>query len=74
MRGLMTETSASRIVHFRDARPPSAIRFDLERDHMVLLRPVVDNHGLHYTADSRISGVPYRILLRYEAALEHTHC
>jgi hypothetical protein len=41
---------------------------------MVLLRPVVDNHGLHYTADSRISGVPYRILLRYEAALEHTHC
>ena len=41
---------------------------------MVLLRPVVGDNYLQYIAESRINGVPYRILLRYEAALANTRC
>lgn len=70
----LTTTSASRLLHFRDTRSPHAIQCDLERDHMVLFRPTMENGHLQYAVDSRINGVPYRILLRYEAALANTHC
>lgn len=70
----VTKTSESRLLHFRDARPPHAIQCDLERDHMVLLRPAMENGRLQYSIESRINGTSYRILLRYEAAFENTHC
>lgn len=66
--------SATRQIHFRDRRPPHEIQFALERELMTLLQTSVEDSHLTFRAAAKINSVPYRVLLRLEAALFLTNC
>ncbi len=61
--------TATRETHFRDRRPPHEIQFVLERELMTLLPPVLEGSRLTFRANGKVNGVPYRVLLGFEAAL-----
>lgn len=63
----------ARSLHFRDLRPPHAIRCALEREHMVLLQPRMQEGALVLSAETKVNGAACRLELRYEAALPETH-
>ncbi len=65
---------ATREIHFQDRRPPHEIQFVLEREMMMLLRPALEDSRLAFRASTKVNGVPYRVLLRFEAALPMTNC
>ncbi|MBL7946782.1 MAG: hypothetical protein JNN32_12025 [Flavobacteriales bacterium] len=69
-----TATSAIRLLHFRDQRPPHEIQFALERDLMVLFTASLQHGQLTMTASPKVVGARYDMELRFEAALPHTHC
>ena len=69
-----TATSAKRLLHFRDHRPPHDIQFALERDLMTLFNTSMRNGRLVMTADATVVGARYHVELRFEAALPNTNC
>lgn len=69
-----TATSAMRLLHFRDQRPPHAIQFALERDLMVLFAASMQNGRLTLTASPKVVGARYAMELRFEAALPQINC
>jgi hypothetical protein len=69
-----TATSAVRLLHFRDHRPPYEIQFALERDLMTLFVASMQNDRLVMTANAKVIGARYDFELRFEAALPHTNC
>lgn len=69
-----TATSALRLLHFRDPRPPHEVQFALERDLMILFAASMQNDRLVLTASAKVVGTQYDLDLRFEAALPHTHC
>ncbi|MBL0035373.1 MAG: hypothetical protein IPP26_06295 [Flavobacteriales bacterium] len=69
-----TATSAKRLLHFRDHRPPHAIQFALERDLMTLFAISMENERLIMTASAKIVGARYDIELRFEAAMPLQNC
>lgn len=69
-----TATSAIRLLHFRDPRPPHEVQFALERDLMTLFTATMQHDRLTFTANAMVVGARYHIELRFEAALPHTHC
>ncbi|MDP3072330.1 MAG: hypothetical protein Q8N18_18710 [Opitutaceae bacterium] len=66
--------TAIRQLHFRDRRAPHEIQFALERELMTLLQPAPEEAHLTFRAASKCNGVPFRVLLRLEAALLQTNC
>ena len=69
-----TATSAIRLLHFRDQRPPHEVQFALERGLMTLFAATMQNGRLVLTASAKVVGAQYDFELRFEAALPHTHC
>lgn len=69
-----TDTSAIRLLHFRDHRPPHEIQFALERDLMTLFTASMQNERLIMTATANVVGARYDFTLRFEAATPHTNC
>lgn len=69
-----TPVSATWLLHFRDARPPQDIQFQLERALMTLMPPRIEAGKLVCRANAKVNGARYSFLLRYEAALPRTHC
>ncbi|MBP6392180.1 MAG: hypothetical protein KA175_15895 [Flavobacteriales bacterium] len=69
-----TATSAERLLHFRDHRPPHEIQFALERDLMSLFAATMQNDRLVLTASAKVVGAQYQFELRFEAAMPHTNC
>jgi hypothetical protein len=69
-----TATSATRILHFRDHRPPHEIQFALERDLMTLFVASFTSDRLIMTANAKVVGARYDLELRFEAALPHENC
>ncbi len=61
---------ASRLVHFRDPRPPEEVRTALERALKVLFSPERVGSQLTLRSDSRINGAACRLTLIFEAALK----
>ncbi len=69
-----TATSAKRLLHFQDPRPPPEIQFALERDLMTLFTVAMINERLTMTAKSNLVGALYEIELRFEAAMLLKNC
>lgn len=69
-----TATGWSRVLHFRDKRPPHAVQFALERDLTTLFVGAMDNGKLCLRARVNLNGAEYRFELRFEAALDHALC
>ncbi len=69
-----TATSAKRLLHFRDQRPPHEIQFALERHLMTLFVASMQNDRLTMTANANVVGARYDFVLRFEAAMPLTHC
>lgn len=69
-----TATSAIRLLHFRDHRPPHGIQFALERDLMTLFAASMQNDRLILTASANVVGAQYDFELRFEAAILPEHC
>lgn len=69
-----TATSAKRLLHFRDHRPPHAIQFALERDLMTLFATSMQNERLVMTASANVVGARYHFELRFEAAMPEGNC
>lgn len=73
---LVTETDvgATRVLHFRDQRPPHEIQFALERDLMTLFTANMRGEKLVLTASATVVGARYDFELCFEAALPHIQC
>ncbi|MBK9276377.1 MAG: hypothetical protein IPM49_17805 [Flavobacteriales bacterium] len=69
-----TATSAARLLHFRDPRPPHEVQFALERDLMTLFAASMQHDRLTLTASANVVGARYHFELRFLAALPHAHC
>lgn len=66
--------SVSRLLHFRDLRPPQEIQFDLERELMVLLPSLMQDSRLTYRRTAKVNGASCAVRLCFEAALPRTNC
>lgn len=66
-------TSASHLFHFRDKRPPHEIQAALECTLLTPMQPVLENDRLSYRATTKVIGIPYEFVLRFEAALARTY-
>jgi len=64
-----TATSAKRVLHFGDPRPPHLIQFALERDLMTLFSASMQDDRLTMTAHANVVGARYDLELRFEAAM-----
>ena len=69
-----TATSAKRLLHFRDHRPPHEIQFALEREMMALFSASMQIDRLTMTTDATVTGGLYHFELRFEAAMLHFNC
>ncbi|MEQ1693084.1 MAG: hypothetical protein ABMA00_17475, partial [Gemmatimonas sp.] len=69
-----TATGATRILHFRDQRPPHEVQFALERELMTLFAPSMDHDTLCLLATRNVNGARYAFELRFEAALLAYNC
>lgn len=65
---------AAKAMHFRDARPPQAIQFQLERELIALFQPVQPAEKYGCSALLKDGVIPLRLDLRFEAALTFTNC
>lgn len=59
----------SRVIHFRDQRPPQMLQFDLERQLMSLMRAELVDGRLTYSAEVKTMGATYAFRLVFEAVL-----
>ncbi|MCC7144540.1 MAG: hypothetical protein IT349_20775 [Candidatus Eisenbacteria bacterium] len=73
MASTFEQAGATRVIHFRDSRPPQEIQFLLERDLMALFAPVEDEPRLTLTATMPSGSLVYRFWLRFEAAMASTN-
>ena len=64
-----TPTSAKRLLHFQDKRPPHEIQFALERDLMTLFVPTMESGRLIMRAQANVVGGRYFFELRFEVAM-----
>jgi hypothetical protein len=64
-----TATSAKRLMHFSDHRPPHEVQFALERDLMTLFSVAMQNDRLTMSTTANVVGARYDIELRFEAAM-----
>ena len=71
---LETATEVTRLLHFRDSRPPHEIQFALEGDLMVLFTNTGDDDHWSVTADSSVSGALHHLKLCLEATLTTENC
>lgn len=69
-----TATSAKRLLHFVDHRPPHEIQFALERDLMTLFAAAMKDDRLTMTAKGTVVGAQYDFELRFEAAMVLKNC
>lgn len=69
-----TATSAKRLLHFQDKRPPHEIQFALERTFMTLFAADLKDGHLTLTAQAMVAGARYDLELRFEAALPLVNC
>ncbi|MCC7501756.1 MAG: hypothetical protein IT229_04455, partial [Flavobacteriales bacterium] len=69
-----TATSAKRLLHFNDHRPPHEIQFVLERNLMTLFVASMQNDRLTLTAVANVVGARYDFELRFEAAMPLQNC
>lgn len=67
-------TGATRVLHFRDTRPPHEVQFALERGIRTLFTPSIEGGTLCLRAKANIVGADYAFLLRFEAALPEWSC
>lgn len=65
---------ATRVLHFRDKRPPRELQFALERDLRTLLTPSMEGGSLCYRAKANVVGANYDFALRFEATLPEWNC
>ena len=68
MRTQTSETSASWLWNFQDARPPQEILSALEEDIVKVFSTSTQDGRLAYSTQAKINGVPYDFELRFEAA------
>ncbi len=66
-------TSASHVVHFRDARPPQAIQHELERRVMARLTPAMEDQRLVHRGTVAVNGATCAVELTFEAAWAHEY-
>ncbi|MBL0034156.1 MAG: hypothetical protein IPP26_00060 [Flavobacteriales bacterium] len=69
-----TATSAKRLLHFNDHRPPHEIQFVLERNLMTLFAASMEYDRLILRAVANVVGARYDVELRFEAAMPHQNC
>lgn len=69
-----TATSAKRLLHFNDHRPPHEVQFALERQLMTLFAASMHNDRLSLTAVANVVGARYFFTLRFEAAMPEINC
>lgn len=67
-------TGATRMLHFRDKRPPHEVQFALERGLGTLFTPSIEEGMMCLRAKANIVGADYDFLLRFEAALPEWNC
>ncbi len=63
-----TATGWTRVLHFRDKRPPHEVQFALERELMVLFNAAVEGGQLRMNAVANVTGARYHFELRFVAA------
>ena len=64
-----TDTGWTRVLHFRDRRPPQDVQFALERTLMSLFRPAPMDGKWCLRTKATVNGWPYTFELRLDAAL-----
>ena len=69
-----SNTGATRMLYFRDKRPPHEVQFELERGIGTLFTPSVEEGMMCLRAKANIVGADYDFLLRFEAALPEWNC
>lgn len=69
-----SNTGATRILHFRDKRPPQEVQFALERDLRTLFTPSMEDETLCLHAKAIVVGANYDLILSFEAALPEWNC
>ena len=69
-----SDTGATRVLHFRDKRPPHEVQFALERDLRTLFAPSMEDGKLCLTAKANVVGADYEFVLRFEAAYPEWNC
>ncbi|MBL9154394.1 MAG: hypothetical protein JNK37_18025 [Verrucomicrobiales bacterium] len=67
-------TGWTRLLHFRDQRPPHEVQFALECELKVLFTASPDGGPSLQTATATVNGARYDFELRYLAAIEGAHC
>ncbi len=72
--GRPTATGATRLLHFRDKRPPHEVQFALERELMSLFAAEVVDGRLHLRTTLVVVGAHYSVELCFEAALLLQNC
>lgn len=69
-----SDTGATRVLHFRDKRPPHEVQFALECDLRTLFTPSMEDDKLCLRAKSNVVGADYDFVLRFEAAVPEWNC
>ena len=69
-----SETGATRVLHFKDQRPPHEVQIALEREIRTLFTPAMEGDALCLRAKANVVGADYDLLLRFEAALAEWNC
>lgn len=67
-------TGSTRVLHFRDKRPPQQVKSALEREVRTLFTPTIEHDRLCLRAKATVVGADYDFLLRFEAALLEYNC
>lgn len=74
----LTKTEApagwTRLLYFRDKRPPHAVQFALERELMVLFTGTMQDSRLRFDATAMVVGAPYEFELRFLSASDSENC
>ena len=66
--------NVTRVLHFRDVRPPQEIQFQLERDVVVLFEPLRTEAPMEFAALVKDGTAVFRLRLSFTAALRWTNC
>ena len=69
-----SNTGATRVLHFRDQRPPHEVQFALEREIRTLFTPTMVDIKLCLRAKANVIGADYDLWLCFEAALPQSNC
>ena len=66
-----TATGWTRVLYFRDKRPPALIQYALERELMVPVRPFMEGSQLKWEATANVNGARYQFELRFLSAQKY---